>query len=190
MVARSPSAPWSAHVPAPRIRPTSCKAPTVPGAAPLTFKTKQPSLRWRWARGQATTLADFGDPVHADAYSLCVYDESGATPSTLFSFATVPPGTTWRAGRNGFTYKDKLGVADGVTAVNLRTGADGKAEIVVSAKGSHLTLPSLPPPLPLTVQLHGHGECWGASYVQAGVKKSTASEFVAKSSPSGAFLDH
>jgi hypothetical protein len=39
------------------------------------------------------------------------------------------------------------------------------------------------------VQLHGHGECWGASYLQAGVKKNTASEFVAKSSPSGAFLD-
>jgi hypothetical protein len=51
-------------------------------------------------------------------------------------------------------------------------------------------LPAIPLPLPLTVQLRGHGECWGASYLLGGVKKNTASEFVAKSSPSGAFLDH
>ena len=80
-------------------------------------------------------------------------------------------------------------MADGVTAVYLRTGADRRAEVVVSAKGPQLTLPFLPPPLPLTVQLRGHGECSGASYLPAGVKKNTASEFVAKSSPSGAFLD-
>ena len=83
-------------------------------------------------------------------------------------------------------------MADGVAAVDLKAGAAGKAKIVMSAKGSHLTLPALPlPPLPvpLTVQLRGHGECWGASYLQAGVKKNTASEFVAKSSPSGAFID-
>ena len=83
-------------------------------------------------------------------------------------------------------------MADGVATVDLKAGGAGKAKIVMSAKGSHLTLPALPlPPLPapLTVQLRGHGECWGAGYVQAGVKKSTASEFVAKSSASGAFID-
>jgi hypothetical protein len=134
-------------------------------------------------------LADFGDPVHTDTYAVWVYDESGVSPSTLLR-ATLPPGMSWRAaGRNGFTYKDKLGVAGGVTTVDLKAGAAGKAHIVVSAKRSHLTLPALPLPVPLTVQLHGHGECWDASYLQAGVKKNTASEFVAKSSPSGAFLD-
>jgi hypothetical protein len=169
----------------------SCRAPTVSGAAQLTLGTKQPELSWKWAKGEATTLADFGDPVHTDAYALCLYDESGSAPTTLFR-AMVPPGAGWRAaGRNGFAYKNKAGVAGGVTGITLKAGVDRKAKIVVGASGSHLLmLPTLPPPLPLTVQLRGHGECWGARYLQAGVKKTTASEFVAKSSPSGAFLDH
>src|SRR5438552_7539323 len=52
----------------------SCRAPTVAGASRLILRTNQPSqfqvrrssLNWKWAKGQATTLADFGDPVHAD----------------------------------------------------------------------------------------------------------------------------
>ena len=51
---------------------TSCRAPTAVGAAQLILKTTQPgqfkvtksSLKWKWAKGQATALADFGDPVH------------------------------------------------------------------------------------------------------------------------------
>ena len=168
---------------------TVCRVPIVAGAAALTMKTNHPSMKWKWLKGETTTLADFGDPVHTDEYALCLYDESGATPSALLR-ATLPPGTSWRAaGQNGFTYKDKLGVADGVTTVALKAGTAGKATIAVSAKGPHLTLPTAPLPVPVNVQLRRHGECWGASYIQAGVKKNTASEFVAKSSPSGAFLD-
>ena len=168
----------------------SCRAPTVFGAAPLTLTTRRPKLSWKWVKGEGTTLADFGDPVHTDAYALCLYDESGSTPNTLFR-ATVPPGAGWRAaGQNGFAYKNKVGVAGGVTGIRLKAGADSKAKIVVAASGPHLLLPALPLPLPLTVQLRGHGECWDASYLQGRVKKNTASEFVAKSSPSGAFLDH
>jgi cysteine-rich repeat protein len=173
-------------VPAPA---TTCRAPAVAGASQLTLKTKHSKLSWRWSKGQATTLADLGDPVHADAYALCLYDVSGTVPNTLYR-ATLPPGAGWRAARrNGFVYKNKVGVADGVTGITLKAGADGKAKIVVGASGPHLMLPALPLPVPLTVQLRGHAECWGASYLQAGVKKNTASEFVAKSSPSGAFLD-
>jgi len=165
---------------------TSCKAPAVKGAAQLSVRIKRPTLSWKWSKGEATTLADFGDPVLSDAYSLCVYDES---PVTLFA-VTVPPGPSWRtAGLRGFKYKDKLGMAGGVTTVDLEAAAAGKAKISVSAQGSHMRRPGLPLPVPLTVQLRGHGECWGTSYIQAGVKKNTASEFVAKSSPSGAFID-
>jgi hypothetical protein len=167
----------------------SCRAPTVSGAAQLTLKSTGPRLGWKWTKGQATTLADFGDPLHTDTYALCVYDESHAMPSTLIR-ATVPSGTNWRAaGTSGFTYKDKLGVADGVTGISLRAGAAGQAKIKVAAKGSHLTLPPLPLALPVAVQLRGHGECWGADYLAAGIKKNTATEFSGKSSPSGAFVD-
>jgi hypothetical protein len=161
---------------------------------PSQFKVTKSSLKWKWAKGQATALADFGDPVHVDGYSLCLYDvEDPENPDTLLH-ATVSPGTGWRAkGQKGFAYKDKLGVADGVTTVDLQAGADGKARIEVSAKGPHLAFPvellGLPAIPPLAVQLRGHGECWGAGYVQAGVKRNTATRFVANSSPSGAFLD-
>jgi hypothetical protein len=72
-----------------------------------------------------------------------------------------------------------------VTSIDLAAGAAGKAKIVVHAKPRVVQ----PLPIPLTVQLRSHGECWGASYIQAGVKKNTNSEFVANSSPSGAFHD-
>jgi len=144
----------------------SCRAPTVTGAARLILRTNQPSqfqvrrssLDWKWAKGQATTLANFGDPVHADQYSLCLYDSN---PSTLLR-ATVLPGTSWRAkGQKGFTYRDRRGVADGLTNVDLRAGADGRAKIVVrAAKGPHLMLPALP--------LFPHSPCSFAATVSAG----------------------
>lgn len=170
---------------------TSCRLPAVSAAAQLTLETNGPRLGWKWTKGQATTLADFGDPLHTDTYALCVYDESHATPSTLFR-ATVPPGTNWQAtGTTGFTYKDNLGGAGGVMRIGLKTSAAGRAKIRVAAMGSHLTLPmpTLPLALPVAVQLRGHGECWGAGYLTAGIKTNTAREFKAKSSPSGAFLD-
>jgi cysteine-rich repeat protein len=165
---------------------TSCRAPTVKGAARLSFKSKRPTLSWKWSKGEATALTDLGDPVHGDEYSLCIYDES---PSTLFA-VSVPPGPSWRAaGRRGFRYKDKLGMVGGVTTVDLQAGAAGKAKVSMSAAGSNLRPPAVALRVPLTVQLRGHGECWGARYGSTGVKRSTASEFLAKSSPSGAFLD-
>lgn len=161
---------------------TSCKAPTVAGTARLTVKHKGPALSWKWSKGQATTLADFGDPVHNDEYALCIYTE----PAGTLSSTTATAGVGWRAaGQRGFTYKNKSSMVGDVTSIDLAAGVAGKAKIVVHAKP-----PVVPPlPVPLTVQLRSHGECWGASYVQAGVKKNTNSEFVANSSPSAAFLD-
>jgi hypothetical protein len=167
----------------------SCRAPTVAGAARLTLKTTPPSqfevtqtsLRWRWARGQDTALEAFGDPVHTDAYTLCLYDSEGT--STLLR-AIIPPGTSWRTRPKGFRYSDRLGVANGVTTVDLKAGGDGQARVMVrAAKGPHLTLPGLPLFPPVTMQLRGHGECWGATYDQAGVRKNTPTTFVGKSAP-------
>ena len=156
---------------------------------PTQSEVRKSSLKWRWAKGQDTMLDDFGDPVQADGYALCVFDLNG--PSALLN-AAVPFGTSWRPRRNGFAYREKSGAPQGVTAVELRAGGDGKARIVVrAAKGPDLMLPTLPltsSPLRLAVQLQGHGECWGAGYIASGVRKNTSTEFVARSSPSGAFL--
>jgi hypothetical protein len=161
---------------------TSCRAPTVGGAASVSLETTGPLLRWKWRKGDAT-VADFGDPTGTDAYTLCVYDSSnGGGPRTRLVLA-VPPGPAWHSKPTGFVYRDKLGTAAGVTGIVLGAGTPGKAKIALKANGSNLSLFPLPPILPVAVQLRSHGVCWGADYESAGVKKTTNTRFVAKSAP-------
>ena len=156
----------------------SCRAPTVGGAAQISLKASgaRSSLKWSWGRDHATTLADFGDPVQTDGYALCVYSFSAGNPIT-FIRTDAFPGSHWRAsGQSGFSYR-----GDGVVSVDLRVRAAGGAKIAVRSAAPLGLDPQAYPPL--TVQLRGHGQCWGASFVQAGVKTNTSTAFVAKSSP-------
>jgi hypothetical protein len=61
----------------------------------LLIKDKDPDkndqLLWKWLKGQITLPESFGDPLNTDAYTLCIYDESAATPSVVFR-ATAPAG--------------------------------------------------------------------------------------------------
>jgi cysteine-rich repeat protein len=175
----------AACVPSPA---TTCKAPTVSGAASITLKTSGPRVSWKWGKGQATSVAEFGDPTATDSYALCVYDDSNGKTTTRLQLV-IPSGSAWRSRTGGFVYKDKLGTADGVNGIVLKTGDAGRAKVSLKASGPNLTLPSLPLVLPVAVQLRSHGLCWGAGYEPGGVKKGTSSIFAAKSSPSGAFLD-
>jgi hypothetical protein len=60
----------------------------------------------------------------------------------------------------------------------LKSGGDGKGKLLLKAKGENLTLPVLPLGLTLLVQLHAEtGECWEATYSQAGVKNNSAQQF-------------
>jgi len=135
-------------------------------------------LKWSWTKGAPTLPADFGDPLHSDAYSLCVYHLLDSGPITILR-TTVPPGTHWREGGRRFAYSDALRSADGVGRIVLKAGAIGKAKIVFdAAEGLHVPAPpSEFVSAPLVLQLRGHGECWGAGFVQSGVKTSTATEF-------------
>ena len=96
----------------------------------------------------------------------------------------IPAGASWRlSGANGFRYRKMLAAgAHGVTAATLKPGADGAAKVVVSTDDGP-NLPALPLPLPANVQLYGHGECWGATYDAAGVRRNSATGFTAKSAP-------
>jgi hypothetical protein len=46
---------------------------------------------WSWTSGSATTLGEFGDPVGATDYTLCLYDMWGPTSALLFR-AVAPAG--------------------------------------------------------------------------------------------------
>ena len=156
-----------------------CRTPVVPFRARLSIKNKDPDSRdklsWNWTKGQATSPAELGSPTTDDAYALCLYDESSATPALLLQ-ATAPAGGTcptrpcWKGvgnppGSKGAKYKDRELAPDGLQKIRLKPGNDGSARIFIAGRGEQLGLPPGPVPLPLRVQLRGtHGVCWEARY--------------------------
>jgi len=159
----------SACVPAPR---TPCKSSTAPEKSTLLIENvandANDTLTWQWKKGAITALAELGNPPGGDDSTLCVYDESMATPALLFR-ALVPGGGTcdgnpcWKTkGKSGFGYKNNAATPQGVTVAKLEPGAAGHAKVLVKGKGRHLSdrpsaLPVLPLPTSLRVQLQGAG---------------------------------
>jgi hypothetical protein len=132
-------------------------------------------LIWKWAKGETTPKAAFGDPLGTTRYELCIYD--GAP--NLLSRTVIPPGgfcnalnprPCWKERQTGFRYADKDGASDGVRKAVLKEGlTPGKAKTLVKAAGPSADLPALPIPepaaFPMTVQLkNGAGQCWQAEY--------------------------
>jgi hypothetical protein len=152
----------------------SCRLPSFPGKSQLTMKQgatdAKDSLTWKWSKGSATTLADFGDPTRTDGYAFCVYDGG----SSLALGASLPAGGAckngkpcWKAsGAKGFKYGDADLTPDGIQKLTLQAGDDGKAKIGLGGKGPLLGMPALDTlTFPLVVQLQGaQGECWAATY--------------------------
>ena len=167
---------------------SGCRTPAVPGKASLSLKSKdddsKDTLAWTWAKGAATARADFGDPLAAAIYDLCLYDATGV----LVADANVPAGglcgakgpkPCWKAARPGFVYANKGATPDGVTKLTLSAGVVGKAKLAAQAKGHNLVLPGLPLALPVTVQLKSTaGVCWEARYSTAA--KNDPGQFKAK----------
>ena len=136
-------------------------------------------LTWKLAAGDATSLAELGNPAGGDGYQLCVYD-AAALPQPRLS-AAAPAGSSWASGSTSVTYRSKTGAPDGLRLAKVKSGSAGKAKVLVKAKGSALALPalsSLTPPL--TVQLHSEsGTCWGATFSTP--DSATSSLFKARS---------
>ena len=141
-------------------------------------------LTWKWSKGEATTTADFGDPVGAaPTYHVCAYDSS-AEPQPLMDLAVAPGGLCagkpcWKAASTkGFSYRSKTGNDDGVTAMKLRSGIAGRADLQVNAGGAMLATPVLPLSFPLTFQLlidNGLSvECWQTTFSNTPLKNDEA----------------
>jgi parallel beta-helix repeat protein len=132
------------------------------------------ALRWKWLRGAATNMANFGDPVDgATRYALCLFGESGTETRLLMSVDVPAAGVCggvpcWETLSNGgFGYTDRVGTVDGVTRMVLKTGTEGNAKVVIGAGGVNLPLPSMPldQNARTTVQfVNSEGECWEGVY--------------------------
>jgi hypothetical protein len=82
----------------------------------VTLKDKSPDkrdgLNWKYIKGAATTLADFGDPLTSTDYTVCIYDSSRGRSRSCSPAA--PAGGTcgtkpcWKTIKGGFKYNDKL----------------------------------------------------------------------------------
>jgi len=162
-----------------------CRQSTAPGKGLLKLKAGKGSLAWKLLKGEATALADLGDPLATASYALCVYDASGA-PQPLRLFAMPAAGDClgrpcWDAkGTRGFAYKDKAFTPDGVLKLDLGAGDAGKAKMSAKGKGSLLRLPALPLAPPVTAQLVSGetGACWSATY--SAPSRNDAEQFKAK----------
>lgn len=162
-----------------------CRLPVESGTAKLVIKKKTPdtgdTVKWKWVKGAATGLGDFGDPPASTDWVACLYDGLGVGRLRL----RMPAGGTcgakpcWKAkGTTGFAYGDKERTPDGVRKLTLASGIAGKAKIALAAKGDDVPLtPALGYGLPVRFQLQGNGQCWEAVYGVA--QENTAAQFKA-----------
>jgi len=160
-------------IPCPPASLVGCRVATQVGKSSLLLKDGTPDSKdtavWKWTKGSATETADFGDPTTTTGYALCVYQ-----PGPTLAFAAGAPAGGTCKGKpcwtpiktKGFRYGDKLTTPQGLLAMTLKSGADGKAVVTVKGKGELLGMPALDTlAFPLVAQLQGtHGECWTTTF--------------------------
>jgi len=146
-----------------------CKRPFTGGKASLLLKDRTPNRRdsvtWKWLKGTATSLVEFGDPTATTSYEFCLFDESANIPRLLLD-AHIPAGGKWSVSGRGYKYKDTDSAADGISNVVLKDGGDGVASILVKGKGAGLNAPVLPlaQDSQVIAQVLNGSTCWEADY--------------------------
>jgi hypothetical protein len=181
-VTATPGASASACAPEPL---AGCTRPLRAESGPLSLKDRAPDkndgVAWRWSRGPVVTKAEFGDPLTATSYRLCVYDATNG----LVLAATAPAGgicnprtkrACWRSVKRGFAYRNSDRALGPLQALDLRDGASvNAARIAVRGRGALLAMPNPETlTLPLTVQLQAStGGCWASTYSAPSRRHST-----------------
>src|SRR5262245_38469850 len=87
-----------------------------------------------WQKGPAIVPSAFGNPTVAlgTAYEVCAYDQSGTLAGQWTidrAGATCGDKPCWKALDEGFKYKDKDGVAQGIQSLLLKGDAPGKSKL-------------------------------------------------------------
>ncbi len=170
-----------------------CRAPLGAKKSFFSFKPgKTPEKNvvvWKWGRGPETLGSEFGSGPNGPRYDLCVYDSD----DTLVLGARIPSGSEtlmcgifpcWKTLANGnLKYANKAAMPEGVAALTLAPGVDGKTKFSLKAKGTDLAFPTLPLADPnLRVQLKQEGSpiCWDATF-SATVLKNRPDGYTAQS---------
>jgi cysteine-rich repeat protein len=167
-----------------------CRQTLLPEKSSLLIKERVPDasdkMVWKWAKGEATTEADFGTPTLDDAYAVCLYDESALATTLAMSLRAPAAGVCagvncWRTTSSGYKYVDPELTPDGVRRLLLKAGANGLAGITFKAQGVNVSMPALPLGSVLRLQLQGNGECWQATFSPGGITQNDPTGFKARS---------
>lgn len=135
------------------------------------------------------TPEDFGTPTTSDTYHACIFG-----PDSLLMEAEVGPGGTcdgkpcWAETTTGFTYKDKTGSRDGITALNLKASAKPKTKISAKGRGAALDDPTLPFPDAVMAQIvnANTGQCFETYFLeQSAVKRNSSTQYDATAAAPG-----
>ena len=141
---------------------------------------------WSWFAADAVAIGDFGEPTLTDHYTLCMWDESGPTPTLILR--TMAPAAQqcsstkacWLETTTGFVYRDRFRTPEGIASLTMKAGAAGLASVKLTARKGNLAVPELPLGFPVRVQLQSStGACFESVYSSAGVNNEAA--FSAKS---------
>jgi hypothetical protein len=169
-------------------KPT-CKPTIWPLQAKFQMKDKTPNVasnqvQFKWNKGAATGVAEFGAPASTDDYALCVFDPA----DLLIMKLDAPAGGTcntslcWKTlSIKGFSYKDSLRTPNGVDKILLKAGLSAKAKVQLKGKGANLPPLPLPLPLPARVQLQSeNGTCFQGLFTAPNAQINDGLQFKGK----------
>jgi hypothetical protein len=142
-------------------------------------------LSWRWTGVDFAAPGSFGNPATSTGYALCLYDQSGGV-SQLKSELSVAAGDNWKSGGRGYSYRDREGTSDGVSAVRLSAISSGATRLAVKARGVDLPLPSpisnaammTADPAVVVQLVNDAGGCWQAAHTD--LRRNTPEIFAAR----------
>lgn len=167
--------------------PRTCKTP---GRSRFVLAKRAPKrddhLVFKWLAGDATTLAELGQPAVDTLYAVCVWDYAGGTPALVMAMLASPDPacdgqSCWRSIRgSAMRYRNKQHGPDGLADIFVKTGSPGKTKVVVDGLGAALPDPPMPfgQEPKITVQVvNSLGTCWSTDYSSA-AKVNTASKLV------------
>lgn len=141
---------------------TGCRQTTAPRASTVKLQRFADHTRdrfvWKWSKGEATTLADFG-AVETDGLAVCAWNAADETVAA----AGLGASTRWKRSPSRLVYRDESGSQGPLSAITLTPGAAGKSRIIVQGRGD-FGMPLGPLAPPLVVQLQGANACWEATF--------------------------
>ena len=164
----------------------NCKLTTAPYQSKFQIKDKTPDtsdqLQFKWSKGAATGVAEFGSPTTTDDYALCVFNPGLVLKLDAPAGGVCGTSQCWKTlSIKGFAYKDGDRTPNGVDKISLKAGLAAKAKVQLKGKGANLPALPLPLALPATVQLQSeNGTCFEGSFSAAGQSTNDSLQFKGK----------